>query len=718
MRWSSDAAGVKMEGAFGQETRDLRAGQGPSVRWAFLTDLRMVWPYVKPHWKLGGGSLLLIGAGSLAGLLTPWPLAIVVDSIGGKRGLPGIFHPLFGSLDRTTVLIVAVVLGLVLTAGQHAIAVLDDYVSTKLSQRMTLDLRSDLFQHVQRLSQTFHDETPHGALTYSINNAAEAAGSATVAIPPLVQSLLTLIGMFVIALRIDWELALVSLTVVPFVYYSTGYYTSRIEPQLYAVRNIEHNSLSVVFEAMKMIRVIVAFGREHYEYARFRNWAEEAVRARVRLTVRQTLFSMAVSVITAVGTALVLGVGAFHVIHGKLTIGELLVMMTYIAAVYAPLQTISSTLTSLQDDIISLRMAMGLLDRRPEVFDSPNAREVDRVEGHVRYENVSFAYPRREGTLSDVSFEVSPGQRIGIVGATGAGKTTLVSLLPRFYDPAEGRILIDGKDVREVSLASLRRNVSFVHQEPMLFSGTIGHNIRYGRLEANMDAVVAAAEAANAHSFIERLPQGYETELGEGGPQLSGGERQRIAIARAFLKDAPILLLDEPTASVDLRTESGILDALDRLVEGRTTFVVAHRLSTLRNVDFILVLDRGRIVESGTPAELRARQGLYSHLRVLQDGAEAGRRGARRGPATEPHSARASATPAEIELGFPELWRLRAARQLLSEVRTRLEERPETCLDSFEAEEPSSDPDLQLARAVVDGSLLGDSLSARTGGEP
>jgi ATP-binding cassette, subfamily B, bacterial len=707
-----------MDGAFGQETRDLRAGEGPALRWSFLADLRRVWPYLRPHWRLGGASLLLIGAGSLAGLLTPWPLAIVVDSIGGKQGLPGIFHPLFGSLDRTTVLIVAVLLGLVLTAGQHAIAVLDDYVSTKLSQRMTLDLRSDLFQHAQRLSQTFHDETPHGALTYSINNAAEAAGSATVAIPPLVQSLLTLIGMFVIAFRIDWVLALLSLTVVPFVYYSTGYYTSRIEPQLYAVRNIEHNSLSVVFEAMKMIRVIVAFGREHYEYARFRGWAEEAVRARVRLTVRQTLFSMAVSVITAVGTALVLGVGAFHVIHGKLTIGELLVMMTYIAAVYAPLQTISSTLTSLQDDVISLRMAMDLLDRRPEVFDSPNAREVERVAGHVRYEHVSFAYPRREGTLSDVSFEVSPGQRIGIVGATGAGKTTLVSLLPRFYDPTEGRILIDGEDVRQLSLASLRRNVSFVHQEPMLFSGTIAHNIRYGLLEADMDGIVAAAKAANAHAFIERLPNGYETDLGEGGPQLSGGERQRIAIARAFLKDAPILLLDEPTASIDLRTESGILDALDRLVEGRTTFVVAHRLSTLRNVDFILVVDRGRIVERGTAGELSTRKGLYSHLRVLHDGTEAGTPGARGRGTTDPDKAPAPGPPAEIELGFPELWRLRAARQLLSEVRTRLDERPTSWLDSLEADEPSSDPDLQLARAVVDGSLLGDSFSAHTGGEP
>jgi len=689
-----------MEGAFGQETHDPRIEQGRSPTWAFLRDLRRVWPYLRPHLRLAVASFVLIGVGSLASLLTPWPLAIVVDSIGGKQGLPNVFHSLFASLNRTSVLIIAVTAGLGLTAAQHAIGVLGDYVNTKLSQRMTLDLRSDLFQHAQKLSQTFHDETPHGALTYAINNAAEAAGSVTVAIPPLLESLLTLVGMFVIALRIDWEIALLSLTVVPFIYYSTGYYTTRIEPQLYNVRNIEHNSLSVVFEAMRMIRVIVAFGREHYEYSRFRDWAEQAVHARVKLTVRQTIFSMAVSVITAVGTALVLGLGAFHVIHGRLTVGELLVLMTYIAAVYAPLQTISSTLTSLQNDMISMRMATDLLDRRPEVLESPHAQRLHRTRGRVRYENVGFAYTGREDTLRDVSFEVEPGQKVGIVGPTGAGKTTLVSLLPRFYDPQEGRISIDGRDIRELSLESLRRNVSFVHQEPMLFSGTVAHNIRYGRIEAEMDAVVAAAEAANARSFIEALPQGYETTLGEGGPQLSGGERQRIAIARAFLKDAPILLLDEPTASVDLGTESGILDALDRLVEGRTTFVIAHRLSTLRNVDSVIVLDRGRVVENGPPARLMAQNGLYAYLHRLQSGATA----ARRRRAGEPDGP----VPVETELGFPELWRLRAARLLLDEVRTRLEERPPEWIEAFEQQQESSDPDVQLALAVVHGSLLGD----------
>jgi ABC-type multidrug transport system fused ATPase/permease subunit len=690
--------------AFGQETRDSRGENGRMPSWGFIRDLVRVWPYLRPHWRLSAVSFLLIGLGATAGLLTPWPLAIVVDAVGGKQETPGLLHPLFGGLDRRTILIVAVVGGLVLTAGQHAIGVLGDYVSTKLSQRMTLDLRSDLFRHVQRLSQTFHDETPHGALIYSINNAAEAAGSTTVSIPPLVQSLLTLVGMFVIALRIDWELALLSLTVVPFVYYSTGYYTSRIEPQLYTVRNIEHNSLSVVFEAMRMIRVIVAFGREHYEYLRFRDWAEQAVRARVGLTVRQTVFSMVVSVITAVGSALVLGVGAFHVLRGRLTVGELLVMMTYIAAVYAPLQTISGTLTSLQDEVISLRMAMNLLDLRPEVVEAPNAFEVDRVEGHVRYENVGFAYAGREATLTGISFDVPKGRKIGIVGPTGAGKTTLVSLLPRFYDVNEGRILIDGRDIRTFSLRSLRGQVSFVHQEPMLFSGTIGHNIRYGRIEATEDEVVAAAEAANAHAFIEALPAGYDTVLGEDGSQLSGGERQRIAIARAFLKDAPILLLDEPTASVDLHTESEILDALDRLVEGRTTFLIAHRLSTLRHVDFVLVLDRGGVLESGTPDELIARDGLYARLHGLQSGVDrsADARAAHAAPPLAPLAADFDAA-----LGFPELWRLRAARMLLDEVRARLDERPDDWLERFE-QRSDSDPDLQLARALARGSLYDD----------
>jgi ATP-binding cassette subfamily B protein/subfamily B ATP-binding cassette protein MsbA len=336
------------------------------------------------------------------------------------------------------------------------------------------------------------------------------------------------------------------------------------------------------------------------------------------LTVQQTLFSLAVNMTTAVGTALVLGYGAYHALQGRLSVGQLLVVMTYVAAVYKPLEAISTTIGGLQDQIVGLRITFDLLDTVPEIQDVKGAHTFVRPWGHVTFKNVHFSYAGRVGTLKGINLEARPGQRIALVGPTGAGKTTLISLVPRFYDPSHGRVEIDGVDIRKATLKSLRQSVSLVQQEPLLFSDTIANNIRYGRLDASMEEIVAAAQAANAHDFIMALPQQYETVVGERGAQLSGGERQRISVARAFLKDAPILLLDEPTSSIDSKTEAVILDALDRLMEGRTTFMVAHRLSTIRNADQILVVNHGRIVESGTHEELLEQGGLYFQLYETQ----------------------------------------------------------------------------------------------------
>jgi len=588
----------------------------PEHAWGFLKDFPRVLPYLRPHWKLGASSAALLGIGVLAGLLSPWPLAILVDTVLGDKPLPSLlgFLP---SWDPTTLLVLAVIAGVVVTALEQGVGMGQAYVDTALEQRMVLEVRSDLFRHVQRLSQAFHDNARKGMLMFMVTQA-DSVGNVTTSIGPLVQSLAMLVGMFVIAFKIDPQLALLSLAVVPFIYYSTGYYTRRIEPRLYYVRGLEGQTLSIVYEAMAMLRVIVAFGREKHEYRRFRSQGEEAANARIDLTVRQTLFSLAVSVLTAAGTALVLGFGGWHVLQGDLTVGELLVVMSYIAAVYAPLQAITSTIASLQQEFINMRMVLGLLDTPPDIEEDPDAITVERVKGDLVVEDVSFDYAGREGTLKKISFAVRAGQRLAIVGPTGAGKSTLVSLLPRFYDSEEGNILLDGIATRKLTLESLRRQFSVVHQEAMLFSGTIADNIRYGRLEATDDEVTAAAKAANAHDFISELPKGYETELGEGGPQLSGGERQRIAVARAFLKDAPILILDEPTSSIDSATEAVILDALNRLMVGRTTITIAHRLATIRGADLILVMDRGEIVEHGTRAELFAAGGLYRRLHEAQ----------------------------------------------------------------------------------------------------
>jgi ABC-type multidrug transport system fused ATPase/permease subunit len=593
----------------------------------FLKDFRRVFPYVKPYWKLALGSVSMIGAGSLIALVSPWPLAILVDTVLGNKPLPSILGPL-GGLGTYTVLAIAVAAGLAITAIENSLGVFENYVNTKLDQRMVLDFRSDLFRHAQQLSLAFHDRTKTGGLMFQITICADSVGQVTIAIPPLAQALVTLVGMFLVAYKIDPQLALVSLGVVPFIYYSVGYYTKRIEPHLTRVRDLEGQTLSIVHEAMSMLRVVKAFGREHHEFGKFRAQGETAVQARVSVTTRQTLFSLAVNTLTAAGTALVLALGALHVIDKRLTVGELLVVMGYIAAIYQPLEQISGAVSHLQQEFINLRAALNLLDTDPDVKDAPDAREAVNVAGAVEFRDVSFSYVGREDTLHEISFAAAPGQRVAVVGPTGAGKTTLITLLMRFYDVDSGEIRLDGTDLRDLTLRSLREQMSVVLQEPLLFSGSIEDNIRYGKLDASDEEIVEAAKAANAHDFIEALPKGYQTEIGERGAQLSGGERQRVCVARAFLKDAPILILDEPTSSIDSKTESLILDALDRLMEGRTTFMIAHRLSTIRHADLIVVLNHGEVVEQGTHDELLERDGLYQQLWETQIGRRQRRRAA------------------------------------------------------------------------------------------
>ena len=580
--------------------------------------IRRVLHYLKPYWRLALVSAVLIIVGALVGLLAPWPLQILFDNVLGGRPLPGFLDFFLGNMNPVGLMLCVVIGGVVLTLLHNGLTVLDNYVNTRMDQSMVLDFRSDLFRHAQRLSLSFHDQRRSGMLIYAINSQADAAARLVMAIPLLAQSLLTLIGMFWILLLIDWQLALLSLTVVPFLYYSVGFYMRHIQERLYQVRRMEGESLSIIHEAISMLRVIVAFGREDHEHGRFRSQGEKTVDARVKLTVRQTLFSLVVNTITAIGTALVLGYGAFRAMDGGITPGQLLVVMAYLALVYKPLETISSTIGSLQEIFVSLKVAFDLLDKVPEIKDAPDAQAIIRARGQIAFRNVHFNYKGRVDTLKDISFEAREGQVIAIVGPTGAGKSTLVSLMPRFYDVVQGTVLLDGHDIRKLTLKSLREQISIVLQEPLLFSGSIAENIRYGRLDASMDEIMEAARSANAHDFILRLPKKYDTELGERGVQLSGGERQRIAVARAFLKNAPILILDEPTSSIDSKTEVVILDALDRLMLGRTTFLIAHRLSTIRRADQILVIDQGRLVEQGTHAELLCRGGLYRQLHDMQ----------------------------------------------------------------------------------------------------
>jgi ATP-binding cassette, subfamily B, bacterial len=668
--------------------------------WHFFRDLRRIVPYLKPYWKLGVATIVTMAGAAAIGLLTPWPLAILIDSVLGNEPLPAPLSFLDG-LDRYALLVAVVAAGFLLTVVENSLSVFDNYVTTKLDQRMTLDFRSDLFRHAQNLSLAYHDHSRTGMLMFQITGQADAVGAITTAIPPLLQSVLTLGGMFFIAFKIDAELALVSLAIVPFAYWSAGYYAKRVEPRLYHVRNLEGETMSIIHEAMQMFRVVTIFGRQAHEYRRFREQGETAVDARIGLTLRQTIYSLGVNTLTAAGTALVLGVGAWHVIQHKLTTGQLLVFMGYIAAMYAPLEEVSTALTSLQQQFVNFRGALDLLDTEPDVKDAPDAVALPEPKGRVEFDHVSFSYTGREETIAAASFSVEPGETAAIVGPTGAGKTTLINLLLRFYDLDGGTIRIDGHDIRDLRLQSLRDSVSVVLQEPLLFSGSIRDNIRYGRLEATEDELVAAAKAAHAHEFVSNLPDGYDTTVGERGAQLSGGERQRICVARAFLKNAPILVLDEPTSSIDSKTEAVILEALEALMEGRTTFMIAHRLSTIRNADRILVVDGGRVVQQGTHDELMAEPGLY---RVMYE-VQLGQRQRRQRAALAMIAADGDGEGEQLDESDDAL--AVATWMLLAGLGATVREGRDDALDALAARQDDPDRAVQIAAALA-GALLDD----------
>src|SRR5213078_1646828 len=423
---------------------------------------------------------------------------------------------------------------------------------------------------------------------------------------PFVSAAVTLITRWIVTARLDRSLALVALAVSPPLFFLARAYRPRMRRQSRHVKKLESSALAVVQETLGALRVVKAFGQESRETDRFVHRSTEGVAARIRLALMEGRFGVLVGLTSALGTAAVLLIGARHVGAGVLTLGQLWMVLTYLGQLYEPLKTISKKAAGIQSYLASAERAFGLLDEQPEVPERPHARAIGRAAGAVAFRHVSFAYGPDRPVLHDVSLEIEPGTRLGVVGATGAGKTTLISLLTRFYDPLEGAILLDGVDLRDYKLLDLRRQFAVVLQDAVLFSLSIAENIAYAAPGATREQVVAAAQAANAHEFIERLPQGYDTQVGERGVKLSGGQRQRIALARAFLKDSPVLILDEPTSSVDAKTEAAIVDALERLKQGRTVIVISHRPTTLAGCSALLTIDGGRVVADTTPAAVEA----------------------------------------------------------------------------------------------------------------
>ena len=550
---------------------------------------------------LSGIFLLSLVATPLA-LLLPIPLKIAVDSVLGNRPLPRIlevFVPASAHGSRTATLIVAALLLLVLSVllQLHALAVW--LLQTYTGEKLVLDFRAALFAHVQRLSLSFYDRKRATDITYRIQHDASFIQYIFIqGAVPFISSAISFAVMAYVIARIDWHLAIIALVLSPALFVLARTSGDKVRNGWHEVKELDSSAMSVLQEALSSVRVVKAFGQEAREDARFLDRSSKRMRGQVRLAMVQAAFHGLIGLTIAVGTAATLLIGVMHVRSGALTLGDLLIVMAYMAQLYEPLRTVSSKIPEFQSWLVSADRAFSLLEETPEMKNRPNARALARAVGEIEFRDVSFAYTESRPVLTDISFAVPSGTRVGILGPTGSGKSTLVGLLTRFYDPAAGEILLDGIDLRDCRIADLRKQFAFVLQEPVLFSTTIGENIAYGRPQAAEREIIEAAKAANAHEFISRLPQGYNTELGERGERLSGGERQRISLARAFLKDAPILILDEPTSSVDVRTEAGIMEATEKLMRGRTTFMIAHRLSTLETCELLLVLENGRITST------------------------------------------------------------------------------------------------------------------------
>jgi ATP-binding cassette, subfamily B, bacterial len=551
------------------------------------------------------------------GALQPWPLAIVIDYVLGSKPFPTTVAPYLATIapHRFALLIVVVFAGVVLQVVNQLVSAYGTQVQVDTGQRMVYDLRRRLFEHLSGLGLHHHLTTSTADAVYRVDVDAYSIENLVMSgIFPLITSVVALTVMFVILVRLNVTIALLSLTVVPFLYLCLRYYTSTLVNREERVKELESKLLSRLYETFGAIRLVKSFSRETHELERYVAAGETTMKARIAITWQSSLFSVVVSTITLLGTALIVIVGGSYVLNGRLTIGELYVVINYLGAVYGPLSAIAHTTGQLQGALAGTRRVRAMFALMPETVDQPDAIDASGIRGDIRVENVGFTYPNGKEVLRSISFTAKPGEMIALVGLTGAGKTTLVSLIPRFYDASVGRVAIDGTDVRKYKVRSLRERISIVLQDPMLFQGTIADNIRYGRLDATRQEIEEAARDAHAHEFIARLPKGYDTEVAEAGGGLSGGERQRLSIARAILKDAPILILDEPTSSLDAISEEIVFAAIRRLRAGRTTIVIAHRLSTVRDADRILVLDGGQIAAQGRHDELLEQSDLYRRM--------------------------------------------------------------------------------------------------------
>jgi subfamily B ATP-binding cassette protein MsbA len=577
---------------------------------------------LRPHWPTLAIAFVAIIFEGLADLLEPWPIKIVLDYVIASKQPPpwlaGFIASSFGA-DKFATLNLAVAAVIVVAVVGAVSTYTEKYGATKVGQEVMCDLRRAVYHHIQRLSLSFYDRSRVGDLisrvTVDIDAIQDFVSSALLG---MVVDSLKLVGMVALMFYLNWRFTLIALLVAPLLFVEVYSLTRRIKSAARDLRKKESEIVSVVEESLSSIRVVKAFAREDYEEKRLDRESRASMEMALRARSVKARLSPVVGIIVAFGTAIVLWYGARLTIAGELTAGALVVFLLYLGKLYKPMRDLSKMADVVSRAMVGAERIKEVIQTEREARDLPGARPAPKFKGEVTFDRVIFGYEDERPVLKDVSLTIKPGQFVAFVGPTGGGKSTLAGLIPRFYDPQSGRVKIDGTDVRSFTVKSLRQQISFVLQETLLFNAPVWQNIAYGRPEATRDEIIRAAKLANAGEFIERMPQGYDTVIGERGATLSGGQRQRIAIARAIIRDSPILILDEPSSGLDAASEELVFEALGRLTWDKTAIVIAHRLTTVRKADAIFVLQDGVVVESGAHNELLARGGLYTHLHEIQ----------------------------------------------------------------------------------------------------
>jgi ABC-type multidrug transport system fused ATPase/permease subunit len=574
---------------------------------------RRILRYYRPFWPQTAVGLLfsLIGIG--LNLLKPWPFKIIVDDILPNPKLALVNHPTFGSVSGLVLILCVALIAIQLLWG--IANWITNYLFVKIGLQALLKLRTDLYSYLQSLSLKYHDARRSSDSSFRV--AYDSQSIQTIynkGFTGIFGSTITLVGTFAIMVQLDWQLALLSLAIVPLLLVTIYFFAHRIRRESTFIQEQESAVLAQAQEGLSSIRMVHAFGREQWEVRQFHQQAQQSLQANLRLTLTNVNSALVISTLMVFGTAAMYYVGTLHVLAGTLTLGSLLVFSAYLLMLYQPLESLTYTAWAMEGATAGAKRCFEVLDREDDVKDSPNAIAITETKGGIALQNVSFAYAQDRDVLHDIDLQIPANQIVALVGGTGAGKSTLLSLVPRFYDPTSGVVTLDGRDLRSITKKSLRAHIAIVLQDTLLFSTTVRENIAYGRPGATDEEIVDAAKRAQADDFIRQLPEGYESSVGERGGHLSVGQRQRIGIARAFLKNAPILLLDEPTSALDPTTEAAIMETIKELMRGRTTLIATHRLATIHRVDQIVVLERGRVVEQGRGEELVAHGGVYAKL--------------------------------------------------------------------------------------------------------